>query len=139
MRRCRWQCVAAVWLLSAGCIFGSRPILPAADTVDGGDLTVDSGTEVRFDDAGATPTSADAGRGWSDAGPSGVQDHAVCVPRDGGAGDGGDAGWVLRDGGEPCDPAINASDGGTADGGAALRDATADGADASPDRVGGGG
>jgi hypothetical protein len=130
MRRWRWRCVAAVWMLSAGCVFGSRPILPGAASDAGLDRAMDSGNGVAFGDVGSVPAPSDTGAVFSDAGGTEVHDNAACVPRDGGAGDGGDGGWVLRDGGDPCDPAINVRDGGAGDAATDAGDAATDAGDA---------
>lgn len=138
-------------VLGGGCIFSSKPMLPA--TVDasfggGGNGDIDAGTAtmnpgvdggVAASDTSAPPLN-DAGRGSTDAAASvdagatgAVDNESACVPVDAGfmANDGGpgrDGGFVLRDGGAPCDPAAYRSDAGA--------DARVDGGDAQTDVAG---
>jgi len=105
--------LVAGWMLSVGCVFGSRPILPGDDYDAGApDRTSDSGAFTGAPDAGAVPGLADAAA-MADGGGNETLDSDVCIPAPGmGVADGGDAGYVLRDGGAPCDPAINVRDAG---------------------------
>ncbi len=125
MRRGWLVMMMAFGMLSAGCIFGSRPILPLDDydAGGGGGRTNDNGAFTGSPDGGTAPGLADASGG--EVTVPGVLDSDQCIPRDGaGRTDGGDAGYVLRDGGAPCDPAINMRDAGASD--ADVLDAGAD-------------
>ena len=84
----------------AGCVFTSRPMIPAT----GGESDASNVYAASGDAATTGPTDGVQGRsdGGLDAAPDGPPPNADldCNPR---AVDGGDGGFVDRDGG-PCDP-----------------------------------
>lgn len=111
-----------------GCGFGSRPILPGtSDSLDAGGFGPSDAANIGNADTGA-PAFGDAGGGrGNDAGASDASppdnNFVYCAPAESsGVADGGDAGFVFRDGGAPCDPERDNPRDAAVDG--AMRDAS---------------